>query len=52
MDFLKAVKGTFGILTTDIGESVRHFFLCMYRSEMTTIKYIKIYKILDIEIKS
>lgn len=26
MDFLKTVKGTFGILTTDIGESIRHFF--------------------------
>jgi hypothetical protein len=26
-DFLKTVKGTFGILTADIGESIRHFFL-------------------------
>jgi hypothetical protein len=25
-DFLKTVKVTFGILTTDIGESIRHFF--------------------------
>ena len=27
MDFLKTANGTLGILTTDIGESVRHFFM-------------------------
>jgi hypothetical protein len=26
-DFLKTVKGTFGVLTTDIGDSIRHFFI-------------------------
>jgi hypothetical protein len=27
MDFFKTAKGTFGILSTDIGESIRHFFM-------------------------
>ena len=29
MDFLKAAKGTLGVLTTDIGESIRDFFMCI-----------------------
>jgi hypothetical protein len=48
-DFLKTVKVTFGILTTDIGESIRHFFFIMYVSfRNDNGKYIKIP---DIEIK-
>ena len=29
IDFLKTVKGTFGVLTTDISDSIRHFFICI-----------------------
>ena len=52
-DFLKTVKGTFGILTTDIGESIRHFFflLCMYHSEMTTENILK-YPILKLNLST
>ena len=27
INFLKTVKGTFGVLTTDIGDSIRHFLI-------------------------
>jgi hypothetical protein len=30
IDFVRTTKATFGIHVTDIGESIRHFFLCIY----------------------